>query len=333
MPFLPEAVDSILYQSFTDFELLLLDDGSTDDTRIYMETIHDPRVICIYNERNLGIDGSRNKAFALAKAPYIAPMDADDFALAERLAIQYDFMERNPNVLASGGNISIYETGEVWKYPSDPRYASFWTLFNAPIAHSASIFRKQDTYEITHGYPPNLSPSEDYGLWALLLMSGRGDLTNVDKPLLRYRTHPGRDRGKYHQIMNEQADKIRKQLCRWFWGKSFNDTRFLSHKMIAGSCLINSAKDINLIIKYLADLIDVNCQKNFLNQSQFEILILEQWISICNTISSQLLLITPLLIVENLKKLKMRMSHRLAVAFLKIFLKRFYTLYINKASI
>lgn len=313
MPFLPEAVDSILNQSFTEFELLLLDDGSTDDTKSYMDGINDSRVVRIYNGCNLGIDGSRNKAFAMARAPYIAPMDADDFAMEDRLAQQYDFMENNPDVLASGGAISIYETGEILKYPTMPTAVKYCTLFNAPIAHPASIFRRKEVFEITGGYPPNLSPTEDYGLWALLLMSGKGELANIEKILLRYRTHPSRDRGNYHQIMESQADKVREQLCKWFWGRAFDDAKLSAH-LLASRNQILSLQEILSILKYFSELLNRNNYSKLMPHDSFFEEICNHWEQISHCLSKKLLCYA----IINFSRLFRGIEHQLAFKMEKI---------------
>lgn len=287
MPFLSEAVDSILGQTFTQFELLLLDNASTDATRQYMESITDERVRCIYNEHDLGIDGSRNKAFTLACAPYVAAMDADDAAAPHRLEAQHTLMESCPSVLASGGAYAVYETGKIHALPVEPGATACMTLFNAALVHPASIMRKHEALTLVGGYPPDLTPVEDYALWARLLMSGKGALTNHKDVLLRYRTHPEVDRSAYHQRMSQQADKVRAELCRWFWGDEATDEKVRLH-CLSSDGRAASIEDLKSIAGYLCTLPSGNARRRLLPQPQLEAQVALQWETVCQMISRAL---------------------------------------------
>lgn len=287
MPYLAEAVDSILGQTFTQFELLLLDNASTDDTRQYMAAITDERVRCIYNEQDLGIDGSRNKAFTLVRAPYVAPMDADDACAPHRLDAQYALMESCPSVLASGGAYAVYETGEVQSLPVEPETVACMTLFNAVLVHPASIVRRREALSLVGGYPPNLTPVEDYALWARLLMSGQGGLTNHRDVLLRYRTHPQKDRSAYHKHMSLQADKVRAELCCWFWGEDVTEDKIRLH-CLSSDGRAASIEDLKSIADYLCSLPAGNARRWRLSQPHLEAVVCSQWEAVCQMISRTL---------------------------------------------
>ena len=100
--FLKEAVESILNQSFREFEFIIIDDGTTDGSSQYLGSLSDPRIRIIRNERNLGITQSLNIGFSIAKGKYIARMDSDDISLPCRLQEQYNLMERHPEVIVCG---------------------------------------------------------------------------------------------------------------------------------------------------------------------------------------------------------------------------------------
>jgi len=101
MPYLPEAVDSVLAQTFADFRLLVLDDGSTDGTAAYLGGIDDPRVDVVHQE-NRGLGATLNRGIGLCETEYLARMDADDVACPDRLKLQVDYMERHPAVAMLG---------------------------------------------------------------------------------------------------------------------------------------------------------------------------------------------------------------------------------------
>ncbi|MCI0471302.1 MAG: glycosyltransferase, partial [Candidatus Aminicenantes bacterium] len=95
--YLREAIDSILNQTYTDFEFLIIDDASTDSSKEIISHYHDTRIRLIENKRNIGLTKSLNKGLHKAKGEYIARMDADDISLPDRLAVQYAFLQENPD--------------------------------------------------------------------------------------------------------------------------------------------------------------------------------------------------------------------------------------------
>ncbi len=106
---LKEAVESILNQTFRDFEFLIIDDGSTDGSDQYLKSLSDERVKIIQNPQNIGITKSLNIGFKAAKGKYIARMDADDISLPTRLEKQYEFMEAHPEVIVCGTRAGILD--------------------------------------------------------------------------------------------------------------------------------------------------------------------------------------------------------------------------------
>ena len=106
--FLKEAVESILNQTFSDFEFIIIDDGSANEVKEYLEGLTDPRIRIIRNEKNLGITKSLNIGFHAAKGKYIARMDSDDVSLSERFEKQFMFMETHPDVIMCGTDVEEF---------------------------------------------------------------------------------------------------------------------------------------------------------------------------------------------------------------------------------
>lgn len=291
MPFLPEAVESILSQDFNGYELIILNDGSTDETWTYLQGIEDKRVRLVNNERNLGIDVSRNKAFHLAQAPYIAPMDADDKALPHRLATHFKHMEANPELLASGGQIIEYETNRQRHLPTSWQAAYCTCLFDSPIAHPCSIMRKDAALAMS-GYPPNLSPAEDYALWTKFVMSGPQHIDNVPEVLLKYRVHPTLDRTQYREVMCLQAKKIVQEMCRWFWGDVLHDNYEQMHYLCSSGLTLHSQSEVENCIIYLTKMLQYNSQKNRFDHNSLYEQIIYQWQTICHSMKYPLFFYT-----------------------------------------
>lgn len=191
--FLREAVDSILAQTFTDFELLLMNDGSTDGTEAIILSYTDKRIVYGKNEKNSGLIFTLNKAVGLARGEYIARMDADDVALPQRLEKQLAHLQNTgADLLATRVMLIDAEGRPLPDWPDDAnntspeRIKNFLRKDNC-IAHptvmaKASLFKK-------YGYRYNQKYSEDYDLWLRLLADGLR-IEKLNEPLLLHRILP-----------------------------------------------------------------------------------------------------------------------------------------------
>ncbi|MFN3687626.1 MAG: glycosyltransferase [Salinarimonas sp.] len=189
--FLDEAVESVLAQTFDDFELVVVDDGSEDPAPVASLAKRDARVRTVANDRNLGLARSLNRGVALARAPIIARMDADDICHPSRLEALCRALDEDPALTVVGSRfVTTNEAGEDQESIAMPRTHPdvVWaSLFFNPFCHSAIAFRR-DAFEAVGGYDPAFEASQDYDLWVRMLASGRGG--NLDEPLLRFRLNP-----------------------------------------------------------------------------------------------------------------------------------------------
>ncbi len=179
--YISACVQSILDQSFEDFEFILLDNGSTDGTSELLDRIDDPRVRVIHQE-NLGIPQSLNKGIHLACGELIARLDADDVSYPDRLERQVKFMDANPDHVLCGGGYERWINGclspQTVPLPlNDDDIRSCLSRYN-PIAHSAVVFRK-DAFLKAGGYDRHLRFSQDYDLWIKLMKIGKA--CNLDE--------------------------------------------------------------------------------------------------------------------------------------------------------
>lgn len=192
--YLREAIESILRQTYTDFEFIIINDGSTDDTRAIIQSYDDPRIVYLENETNSGICVTLNKGLDSARGRYIARMDADDISLPERLAVQVAFMDAHPEVGVAGSDIVVF--GEdfapyTFKQLHTPEDCMAGLLFNTCFSHSAVMIRKSVISEHNLRYNDVFRGLEDYELWWQI--SKYSKLNNIDIPLLRYRHHKGQE--------------------------------------------------------------------------------------------------------------------------------------------
>ena len=188
--YIGEAIESILNQTLKDFELIIINDASTDSTgniiKSYAEK--DSRIVVLVNENNLNIAGSLNRGISVAKGTFIARMDADDIALPERLEMQAKVMSENPQVAVVGNDIQlINESGVVIgyrHYPTDSKSLKRVIFRYSPFAHPTVLIRAACIKEVGD-YDKTKSPSEDVDMWFRLGM--KYDFKSIPKGLLKYR--------------------------------------------------------------------------------------------------------------------------------------------------
>lgn len=211
--YVEEAVRSILQQTFTDFELLILDDGSTDSSGQLLEGLaFQDRRIRLVRRENRGLIATLNEGLALARGEFIARMDADDRSMPERLALQYARMQNDADLLALGSGIRYLDAagslGRRVIYPSsyELREALLW---GAPLAHPAVMLRTE-AVRYVGGYSPLFPYAEDYALW--LRLNQIGKLDNLQDILVLYRVH---EASVSHQhALQQRTSSLRAQA---FW--------------------------------------------------------------------------------------------------------------------
>jgi len=205
--FLKQAIDSILAQTFEDFELIIVNDGSTDASEEIVFSIEDNRIVYIKNEFNIGIVGSLNKAIEVAKGKYIARMDADDVSYPIRFQIQLDYLEANLEVGICSSVLKVLGKNEIIKYPEIHEDISFEFLVRNAIAHPVVMFRKAlyDFYQFE--YSEDFFPAEDYKLWTQF--AGVCKLYNFQFPLLEYNMHPSSISQSKKEIQVDKVNEIR----------------------------------------------------------------------------------------------------------------------------
>jgi Glycosyl transferase family 2 len=189
MPYLPETIESIRAQTFENFELIALDDGSTDASAEYLSTVADGRLRVERLQRG-GLSAALNHGLQIAQAPIVARIDADDVALPDRFRLQFDYLEQHPGCLALGcQSLHVNERGEAvgeGRYPTTDAAIRWEALFRSPVLHPGSMYRG-DVVRDVGGYRKEFDVAEDYDLWTRLLR--RGTLGNLPQQLLRYRVH------------------------------------------------------------------------------------------------------------------------------------------------
>jgi glycosyltransferase involved in cell wall biosynthesis len=190
--FIADAIASVLQQSFPDFELLIVNDGSTDDTLNIIHSFSDERIIVI-NQSNQGVAEALNTGLKHARADYIARFDADDICDPKRLEIQYDFMQTNPGyqILGSAADYMDMDGHYVFNYQppahSDEQIQKLGYM-QCPFVHSTVFYRRNEIIS-AGGYDKNALGFEDHLLWRKMVKNGKA--FNFSKSLIKVRLNPG----------------------------------------------------------------------------------------------------------------------------------------------
>ena len=182
--FLREAIESVLKQTFTDFEFLLLDDCPGDDREKVVRSYDDKRIVYLKNERNLGITASRNKLIDLAKGEYLAVFDHDDICRPERFAKEVAYLDAHPECgVVSGWTKPT--CGGVNEYPEDDHGIKLAMMAGISMWHPASMIRKSALGDIR--YETDFTPVEDYMLW--MKLAPHTVFHNLRDVMIDYRWH------------------------------------------------------------------------------------------------------------------------------------------------
>lgn len=189
---LPQALETILSQSFADFELIAIDNGSTDETGAYLDGIADPRVR-VFHQADMGLAAALNRGISLARGRYVARQDHDDLADPSRIAKQVTFLDSHPEHALVGTRAEIWvgdkPSGRFHDHPTENEILRFDLLFNNPFVHSSVMMRKSALDRVgVYTTDPARQPPEDYELWSRIARQYR--VANLAERLTVYREMP-----------------------------------------------------------------------------------------------------------------------------------------------
>ena len=199
--YLREAIDSILGQTYADFEFIILDDGSSDSSADIVRGYDDPRIRFVQNEKNMGVAATLNRGLDLARGEYIARMDADDISLPSRFERQLEYMESHPKVAVCGCGTQVVDSlgkpivsakKRVWSKNVGvrrPEQMKVDMLFSCGLAHPTAMMRGSVFGKDGLRYDPAFSKMEDYALWVRTME--RHDIACIPDVLFQYRIHAG----------------------------------------------------------------------------------------------------------------------------------------------
>jgi glycosyltransferase involved in cell wall biosynthesis len=278
--FLSEAIQSVLGQTFTDFELIVINDGSTDGSAELLEQIRDVRLRLLSSERNQGLVHALNWGVAEARGSWIARMDADDICSPDRFARQLAYLKKHPGIDVLGtGAREMDATGRVVRPLKRPEYHDFIAcemLFRCVMIHPTVMGRA----EVFKKIPYRTGPAEDYGLWIEMLEQGV-KFGNVRSALLDYRMHAqNMSTTKWNAQTLGMWNDQREYLNRLF-STQVSDQEFRLHSLLFATPeeMPDGKVDWKGLSDWVKTLIEANEKANALNRNA---LISTLWVAWCS---------------------------------------------------
>lgn len=283
--YIRSAISSILNQTFNNFELIIICDDPSDDTKKILNeyALLDHRVKVYYQEKK-GLVESLNTGIDYSEGKYIARMDADDISLPERLEKQYWYMEKNPGIGVCGTNIeTIDENGKrIGKiiFPTRDKEIKANLFFYSPFAHPSVIIRKKFLASKCFKYDPLYRHAEDYELWTRF--SKITNFANLDDTLLLYRVHSSSIGMAYNSEQAKVTNFIRMNQIYSNLGLDFTDDELLNHISLC-NCDLRNFDILRLISieNWLSKVLSKNQEHEVYPKQEFSYLILERYIYSC----------------------------------------------------
>lgn len=278
--YVSEAIDSILRQSLRDFELLIVDDASTDETVAIIERYKDPRIRLLLSAERLRLSGALNLGLDNTQGDYVARMDADDISLPRRLEIQVRHMNRHPEIGICGTWIRYFggSSQSVLRRPVGCEEIRAFTLVDTPFAHPTVMLRRSlmDLHHLR--FDGSYYPTEDFELWTRAMRFFPGE--NLPQVLLRYRVHGQSLTGSDWSKMDEQAVRvIERQLHALGIETSPHTLRF--HRELCMGRFNMSVETLNKADDWLQQILSANARARVFDQDAMANVLGDIWFRAC----------------------------------------------------
>jgi glycosyltransferase involved in cell wall biosynthesis len=279
--FLHEAIASVLSQSFSDFELLILDDGCVDASVDIIKSFNDDRIRYV-KEGHRGLSGTLNRGLQLALGEYIARMDQDDVCMPMRLEKQVEYLDENLDVMVLGSWVELIGIGkkEYIKYPVKHDDIKAEMIFHNPIAHPTVMFRKSAFIEINLFY--NECASEDYDLWMRAIQVLK--IENISQVLLKYRVGVGMSTNSHEQVCQVAARNVRKQVLKNYFNLDLSSQDVLLYDKIAIKNYDNNKDFLLNSICFLEKIYEANMITGFVDVQSLRCQLAKQWLRVLRAV-------------------------------------------------
>jgi glycosyltransferase involved in cell wall biosynthesis len=280
--YLKDAIESILSQTFCDFEFIVIDDGSSDSTPDILAHYQqrEPRVLAHRFDHNRGLSAALNFGIRLARGEYIARMDADDISLPNRLQEQVGFMDAHPEIGVCGTWVELIGAieGQIWKYPTRHEAIHARMLFANTLVHPSVIMRVVSIKENALQYDEDVRYAQDYELWGRAITSVQ--FANLDQILLQHRIHAEGTGVKHRQAQYKTHEMVYHRLLSPF-SFEYSDDDLRLHQQIGTYQYGNDIEFLHRTRKWLEAISRANRQANHISPDILDKEIGAHWIQAC----------------------------------------------------
>jgi glycosyltransferase involved in cell wall biosynthesis len=279
--YLKQSIESVLNQSFRDFEFIIIDDGSNDGSVDIIQSFKDERIRFYRNSENRGIVYSRNRGLAKAQGKYVAMFDSDDIALADKFEKQIHFLEQNPEYVMCGTWVKWVDengepTGEKWKLPAAPKEIPAIMLFRNYFVQPTVVIRRDAIPE--GGYSEGFDIVEDSKMW--FDVSLKHKMANIPEYLLYYRVHSGNVSNRSEKHIRNSKKLIAYQLAKL--NIQASEQELDMHLKLKDSDKISSRQELDTYEKWLLKIIQANEIVHLYNEKIFRRIVFNRWLKVCH---------------------------------------------------
>ncbi len=250
--YLRESIESILNQTYSDYEFIIINDSSTNNAKQVILSYDDSRIKYFENEENLGLIKTLNRGLELVTGEYIARMDQDDISLPERFAKQVDFLDNNKDIDVLGTWFKRFPKDIIMDLPSeDADIKEFFLFNNNAIGHPTVMIRKSTLDKYDFKYNEEHKNAEDYGLW--LNMMEKTKFANLPEVLLNYRLHENNISVASSKEQVDMAINLRLYYQKKYLGENyFEDTRKIEEiKIKLNEKQIITSEEFEIVVRHL----------------------------------------------------------------------------------
>jgi glycosyltransferase involved in cell wall biosynthesis len=281
-PFVAQAIGSILSQRHADFEFIIIDDGSTDDSADIIASHRDRRLRVITHRENAGLAVRLNEGIAAASGRYVARMDADDISLPDRFVRQVTFMQAHPQVGACGTWVEVAGEGlrQRWEYPVSHDAIHARLLFECAMAHPTVMFDRARLLKARLSYDSSYPCAQDYDLWCRTV--SELTLANIPEVLLVRRLHAGQVGQRNANGQQRWAKTIRRRQVEGLGIRPTEEQSAL-HEAISTWSWPRTEAFVHDAEAWLGLLRHANAQSGVYPEPEFSVVVGERWKAICQS--------------------------------------------------
>jgi hypothetical protein len=279
------AIRSVLAQSLRDFELIVVDDASSDGSPEVVAQFADDRIRLFRHSKNEGVGAARNHGLDVAHGEFVAPLDADDMFAPNRLREQVDVMERRPRLGLCGSWVRVFGGGQIpflMTVPSGAEVVRASMLLTNPFVHSSVLLRRSVLLEHGLRYPAGQPAAIDYDLWRQCARVT--EIDNIPRPLSCYRRNPAGITSRHGSYANQRLlSGLRKELDPLFPGLDDSALRF--HAEVGHGSGMRSEVELALARDWLTNLLARNRLSGIQSAGGLEAAVAHAWFRVCRNSS------------------------------------------------